>query len=102
MMCPWLPRTLSIIALASAVTWATELFGVSIVRGPYLQSASSTSMVVRWRTDVARDSFVRFHINGEGEVEVRRPELVTEHEVKLTGLSPASTYFYSVGFDNET
>ncbi|UUZ46600.1 hypothetical protein LP420_22025 [Massilia sp. B-10] len=32
----------------------------TVVRGPYLQSASSDSITVRWRTDTATDSRVQY------------------------------------------
>jgi hypothetical protein len=36
-----------------------------LVRGPYLQVATDTSMVVRWRTDAAVRSRVRFGTSPE-------------------------------------
>src|SRR6185436_4979693 len=33
---------------------------VSVTRGPYLQLGTHNSMIVRWRTNVATDSQVRF------------------------------------------
>ncbi len=70
----------------------------SVVRGPYLQRATPTSLVVRWRTDVATDSRVSYgdapgnlgqFTDGAG--------VTTEHEVELLGLLPDTTYYYAVG-----
>ena len=32
----------------------------TVVRGPYLQSGTSSSVIIKWRTDVATDSLVRY------------------------------------------
>lgn len=69
-----------------------------LLRGPYLQSATSTSIVIRWRTDVPTDSRVAFGLAaGSLIVHVDSMTLVTEHEVKLTGLQPSTRYYYSIG-----
>lgn len=73
-----------------------------LLRGPYLQSATSTSIVIRWRTDVPTDSRVAFgpapgSLSGQAD----SAALVTEHEVKLTGLQPATRYYYSIGSSQE-
>lgn len=71
---------------------------VQLTRGPYLQSASPTSIVVRWRTDVATDSRVRYgSAPGSLTSTAGDPAAVTEHEVKITGLAPNTRYYYSVG-----
>jgi head-tail adaptor len=31
-----------------------------LIRGPYLQAATSGSIVIRWRTDIAADSRVQY------------------------------------------
>ncbi|MBO0947661.1 metallophosphoesterase [Fibrella forsythiae] len=67
----------------------------TIIRGPYLQQVTPTSVVVRWRTDLATDSRVRF---GTGLTQqVTDPKSTTEHAVTLTGLLPATKYPYVVG-----
>lgn len=69
-----------------------------LIRGPYLQAATSNSMVIRWRTDVAASSRVQY--GGAANALNQKVEdntLVTEHEIKLTGLSPKTKYFYSIG-----
>jgi hypothetical protein len=73
-------------------------FVPSLIRGPYLQSASATSIVIRWRTDEPTDSRVRFGslVTNLNNV-VTDNALVTEHEVKLTGLAAKTRYFYSIG-----
>ncbi|HEU4776742.1 MAG TPA: DNRLRE domain-containing protein [Telluria sp.] len=73
-------------------------FAATVVRGPYLQSASSDSIVVRWRTDTATDSRVQYGLGaGSLTTPASSAAATTEHIVKLTGLSPNTKYFYNVG-----
>ncbi|MCF2447231.1 metallophosphoesterase [Dyadobacter sp. CY345] len=69
-----------------------------LIRGPYLQVATSISMVIRWRTDVAATSRVQFgNTSNNLDKKIEDNALVTEHEIKLTGLTPMTKYFYSIG-----
>ncbi|MCA6397899.1 MAG: metallophosphoesterase [Cytophagales bacterium] len=73
---------------------------LDIIRGPYLNSVSSTSAVIRWRTEKPTDSKVSFSTNRikvERASVVSEAELKTDHELTISGLSPATKYFYSVG-----
>lgn len=73
-------------------------FAATVVRGPYLQSASSDSITVRWRTDTATDSRVQYGTSpGSLTFPATNATATTEHVVKLTGLSPNTKYFYNVG-----
>ncbi|SHH67224.1 DNRLRE domain-containing protein [Massilia sp. CF038] len=73
-------------------------FAASVVRGPYLQSASSDSITVRWRTDTATDSRVQYGASASSLTSTASSATSTkEHIVKLTGLSPNTKYFYNVG-----
>jgi hypothetical protein len=76
---------------------------VSLLRGPYLQVATSNSMVIRWRTDVLTKGVVRFG-TAPGKLDITATDsfLVTEHKVKLRGLSPRTKYYYSVGSWQDT
>jgi len=70
----------------------------AITRGPYVQLGTPTSMIVRWRTDIASDSRVRFGASAGSLTSVRdSAAVVTEHEVRLDGLTPGTRYYYSVG-----
>jgi acid phosphatase type 7 len=70
----------------------------SVTRGPYLQIGTPNSTIVRWRTNVATDSRVSFSTT-QGSLTSVADDLTqtTEHEVLVPGLSPATTYFYSIG-----
>ncbi len=82
----------------AALLFAESLVAQTITRGPYLQFGTPSSVVVRWRTDIATNSRVRFGVNAAsltGTTDVAT--VTTEHEVKLSGLGAATQYFYSVG-----
>lgn len=72
--------------------------GEVLTRGPYLQNSSHTNIIIRWRTDLAADSRVRYGTN-LANLHFTKDEafVVTEHIVTLTHLSPDTKYFYSVG-----
>jgi len=71
---------------------------VRLIRGPYLQVASSTGILIRWRTDVSARSKVRYGTApGKLDKAVEDIKLLTEHQVKLSGLAPSTKYYYSVG-----
>lgn len=74
-----------------------------ITRGPYLQLANDKAITIRWRTNTSTDSVVRYgnnpaNLNLSKTVSGRR----TEHEVRITNLSPLTKYYYSVGSTTET
>jgi hypothetical protein len=72
-------------------------------RGPYLQRAAPSSLVVRWRTDVATNSVVRYGpAPGSLGSSATDPALATDHVVTVSGLSPGTRYFYSVGSTTAT
>lgn len=69
-----------------------------VTRGPYLQSGTPSSIVIRWRTDAATVSQVRYGENVQAQDKsVVLDDLATEHEVRITGLAPDSQFFYTVG-----
>ena len=71
---------------------------VRLIRGPYLQVASSTGIMVRWRTDVSARSKVRYGTTpGKLDQSVEDNTILTEHKMKLTGLKPLTKYYYAIG-----
>ncbi len=78
-------------------------WGQAITRGPYLQQATDSSIIVHWRTDVATDSVVRFGTDSAALLQSStEPVVTTEHTVRLTGLLALTQYFYSVGDSTAT
>jgi len=86
---------------SSDVSFNLELLGVGeagLTRGPYLQLGTPTSVVIRWRTDVAAVGKVRYGPADQGFIgEVDGAAATTEHAIELSGLLPGTTYLYSVG-----
>jgi hypothetical protein len=76
----------------------TGLDTPTVTRGPYLQTGTPSSVVVRWRTNAPTDSRVRYGTSPVAlSSEVSDGALVTEHEAVLSGLAPDTRYYYSVG-----
>ncbi len=88
------PLLASLLVLPAAAAFSAT----TIVRGPYLQSATPTSMVVRWRTDFAEASFVSYGTErNKLDKSAKAEGISAEHIVQLTGLAPGTKYFYTIG-----
>ncbi|MCF0052465.1 metallophosphoesterase family protein [Dyadobacter sp. LJ53] len=69
-----------------------------LLRGPYLQMATPTSMTVRWRTNVYDRSRVKYGLSADSlTMRTDDSTLVNEHIVTLKDLKPSTKYFYTVG-----
>ena len=76
---------------------------IALLRGPYLQVATSSSIIIRWRTNVATRSRVRYGRDaGKLDKATDDNALVTEHEIRLQQLQPETRYFYSIGTLKDT
>jgi hypothetical protein len=86
-------------ALSTLLVLVAVDAGAAIVtRGPYLQQPTPTSVIVRWRTDVAEPSRVTIGpAPGSLGQDFDDATPTTEHVVPVTGLSPDTQYFYAVG-----
>lgn len=74
---------------------------VFVTRGPYLQKSTSNSIVVKWRTNVATSSRVIYGTDPLAQTNtVLLNTSTTDHEVEITGLSPDTKYYYSIGNAN--
>jgi len=88
---------LALLAATAAVAGLAAA-DAAVTRGPYLQIPRPNGIVVRWRTDVATDSRVRYGAApGALTLVADEPASTTEHEVALTGLAADTRYYYSVG-----
>lgn len=68
-------------------------------RGPYLNLATSSSVVVKWRTLAPTDSKVKYGISPSNLNQVATVNnFTTNHEVNITGLNPSTIYYYSIGY----
>lgn len=89
---------LNTLATLFALSVSALSAATAVIRGPYLQTATPTSMVVRWRTDVAEASVVSYGLERKQLTSTAKAEGVsTEHIVQLSKLEPNTTYFYTIG-----
>ena len=74
-----------------------------VTRQPYLQTPTPSGIVVRWQTGTGEVDSLYYGLSVPSLTQVV-PESVEEriyHEVKVSGLKPATKYYYSVtGRDN--
>ncbi len=72
-------------------------------RGPYLQNVTPQSIVVRWRTESERNSIVEYGLSANNlDQTISLNNNITNHEVTLANLTPATTYYYRVIGDNDS
>lgn len=70
----------------------------TVTRGPYLQLGTPTSVTVRWRTMAAGDGCVHYGAApGSLTASACSGTSTTEHGIEVTGLTPDTKYYYSVG-----
>src|SRR5262249_4547898 len=67
----------------------------SIINGPTVVSLTGTSAIIQWKTDLASSSMVAYGLTSLYAAEAgQSEEQVKSHTVKLTKLSPNTTYHY--------
>jgi hypothetical protein len=89
---------LSSVSQTASINQNLTSLPINVVRGPYLQTGTPNSMIIKWRTDASSDSKVWYGTSVNTITnQVTIPSSVTNHEVKITGLSPSSVYYYMVG-----
>ncbi len=70
----------------------------ALVRRPYLQMASPTSMTVAWRSASPTDSVVHYGTTqGNLDQIASDASVESDHFIEINGLQPATTYYYDVG-----
>lgn len=70
----------------------------TVIRGPYLQSGTPTSTILKWRTTNNTDAKVWYGTTlGTWTDSVTIGGSGTDHEVSLSGLSANTTYYYVIG-----
>lgn len=88
----------SFLVVLISFAFTVGAFAQAVVRGPYLQNPTSTSIKVMWRTDVASSSKVYYGTDPQNlSQSVEDGASVTNHTVAITGLQPFTKYYYSVG-----
>ncbi len=70
----------------------------AVTRGPYLQTPTPTSVIVRWRTDVAEGAMVKYGRTSDKLDQIATsPGKFIDHIVQLKGLASGTDYFYQIG-----
>ncbi len=89
------------IVLCSTVLVLVVMAGqtmAAIVRGPYLQNGTSEGVTIMWRTSSNESSKVWYGTSlGSLNLTVTDATSRTNHTIQITGLPPASKYYYQVG-----
>jgi len=67
-----------------------------IIRGPYLQSVTTSSVIVAWETDLPSHGEVAYGETEEYGLSVADPTMDTRHAVTITGLAPYTVYHYRI------
>ncbi len=69
-----------------------------LLRGPYLQVATSESIIIRWRTDALTRSVVHYGPSPDSlNMTTEDVNLAIDHAVVLKGLTSRTKYYYSIG-----
>jgi len=85
---------LGFIAITNSIAPVVPL----IVKGPYLQVATPTSMMIKWETNLPSDSKVMYGTNASSlSSNVVNTVATISHSIQLTGLTPYTKYYYNIG-----
>ena len=73
-----------------------------LTRGPYLQMGNESAVTLRWRTSTATNSRLEAGtIFGTYPLVVNDATLTTEHEIRITGLTSDTRYYYRFGSSSQ-
>lgn len=85
-------------AMATSAVVNITVASASVTRSPYLQSATTNGITIRWRTSAPTDTRVWCGLAPEALSFVTSDSVLTnEHVLTLTGLLPDTRYFYAIG-----
>jgi len=80
-----------------------DAFSAGLSRGPYLQAGSQDGITIRWRTSAAENSKVELGtVYGSYPIVVNDATAVTEHIIRVNGLSTDTKYYYRIGNSTAT
>jgi acid phosphatase type 7 len=92
----------SVLLLAVFASALAADAAVSIIKGPYLQNPTSTSLVIMWQTTEPSDSRVELGPTQSYTRHLYDPALRQVHEVLVSDLAPDTLYHYRVAPDTAT
>ena len=94
-------RTNIVVPLLLLAIITYNSFSQKITRGPYLQMSTTTSMMIRWRTDVAVSSKINFGLSQSALNSSKSEDSQkTEHSITIENLKPNTKYYYGVASGN--
>lgn len=70
-------------------------------RGPFLQSTTTNSTLIVWKTPGPADGFVDFGLDSDQFTRLPVSSASTNHVATLTELLPGTSYFYRIGAHHE-
>lgn len=92
----------NLLTLFSCIFALTIFAQVNVTVGPYLQSPTQTSIKIMWRTDSLCNSKIMYGTTpGNLTQTVTDTALVNRHNIKITGLTANTRYYYAV-YNNNT
>jgi acid phosphatase type 7 len=88
---------LTFIVLFFIILFTLPSFSQKIIRGPYLQMGTPTSMMIRWRTDVAVGTKINYGLTQNAlNLSKSADSPKTEHIITIDNLKPNTKYFYEI------
>ncbi len=90
-----------LLAILMSVLIFVNALGQTIDRGPYLQTVTTESIFIKWRTDIPTNSKVWYGDSPSNlNLTLSSGVSVEDHEILIDGLNTNTTYFYAVGNSN--
>lgn len=75
---------------------------ISGARAPYLQMQAADAITLRWQTEADEVGLVRYGRSPDRlDKRVSEAEATDLHELRITGLQPATRYWYALGTESE-
>lgn len=88
----------SILLILLLTGFALEITAQSIIRGPYLQMGTSSSILIKWKTSVPTSTEVKIGFTPNNYFStIQIGSLTTDHEVRINELLPNTKYYYTIG-----
>jgi phosphodiesterase/alkaline phosphatase D-like protein len=79
----------------------STVLSAQLLRGPYLQKQTSTSMNVKWRTATMTSGKVYYGTDMNNlNLTATDTVNVADHDVHISGLQPFTKYYYKIESDN--
>ena len=76
----------------------TSIPSATIIKGPYLQIGTQNSMIVRWETNFATNTKLAYGTSSTALTStIGNANSLITHSIQVSGLSPLTKYYYSIG-----